>query len=92
MGVTLETSPSRRSRYGPCCTLNHTLRPNIPPLVWRKTPIRPRPNRTGVRPGNRTEGNVGVVRKYEDGVPAQVPSSSSDRSSKLRGPSQNTLI
>ncbi|GBL92565.1 hypothetical protein AVEN_123752-1 [Araneus ventricosus] len=33
---------------------------------------------------------VGVVRKLRYGVPAQVSSSSSDRDSKLRGPSQNS--
>ncbi|GBL87373.1 hypothetical protein AVEN_118326-1 [Araneus ventricosus] len=33
---------------------------------------------------------VGVVRKFGEGVPAQVSSSSSDRGSKLRGPSQNS--
>ncbi|GBM80282.1 hypothetical protein AVEN_114741-1 [Araneus ventricosus] len=32
----------------------------------------------------------GVVRKLVEGVPAQVSSSSSDRGSKLRGPSQNS--
>nr|GBN69868.1 hypothetical protein AVEN_261974-1 [Araneus ventricosus]GBN69877.1 hypothetical protein AVEN_23279-1 [Araneus ventricosus]GBN69939.1 hypothetical protein AVEN_217920-1 [Araneus ventricosus] len=31
----------------------------------------------------------GVVRKFREGVPAQISSASSDRSSKLRGPSQN---
>ncbi|GBL93899.1 hypothetical protein AVEN_153655-1 [Araneus ventricosus] len=31
-----------------------------------------------------------VVRKFGEGVPAQVPSSSSDRGSKLRGPDQNS--
>ncbi|GBN56255.1 hypothetical protein AVEN_213548-1 [Araneus ventricosus] len=33
---------------------------------------------------------AGVVRKFEEVVPAQVSSSSSDRGSKLRGPSQNS--
>ncbi|GBM06296.1 hypothetical protein AVEN_208981-1 [Araneus ventricosus] len=33
---------------------------------------------------------VGVAWKFEEGVPAQVSSSSSDRGSKLRGPSQNS--
>ncbi|GBM61719.1 hypothetical protein AVEN_120568-1 [Araneus ventricosus] len=32
---------------------------------------------------------VGVARKFGEGVPAQVSSSSSDRGSKLRGPSLN---
>ncbi|GBL85872.1 hypothetical protein AVEN_63195-1 [Araneus ventricosus] len=32
---------------------------------------------------------VGVVRKFGEGVPAHVSSTSSDRGSKLRGPSQN---
>ncbi|GBO13408.1 hypothetical protein AVEN_63571-1 [Araneus ventricosus] len=32
---------------------------------------------------------VGVAWKFGEGVPTQVPSSSSDRGSKLRGPSQN---
>ncbi|GBM42050.1 hypothetical protein AVEN_30404-1 [Araneus ventricosus] len=31
-----------------------------------------------------------VVQKFGEGMPAQVPSSSSDRGSELRGPSQNT--
>ncbi|GBM92684.1 hypothetical protein AVEN_97273-1, partial [Araneus ventricosus] len=31
-----------------------------------------------------------VVRRFGEGVPAQVPSSSPDRGSKLRGPSQNS--
>ncbi|GBN45664.1 hypothetical protein AVEN_147908-1, partial [Araneus ventricosus] len=34
--------------------------------------------------------SVGVARKFGEGVPAQVSSSSSDRSSKLRGPSLNS--
>ncbi|GBM70314.1 hypothetical protein AVEN_102652-1 [Araneus ventricosus] len=34
---------------------------------------------------------VGVARKFEEGVPAQV-SSSSDRGSKLRGPSLNSSL
>ncbi|GBM26536.1 hypothetical protein AVEN_245261-1 [Araneus ventricosus] len=34
---------------------------------------------------------VGVARKFGEGVPAQVSSSSSDRGSKLRGPSLNSL-
>ncbi|GBN07393.1 hypothetical protein AVEN_10064-1, partial [Araneus ventricosus] len=33
---------------------------------------------------------AGVAWKLGEGVPAQVPSSSSDRGSKLRGPSQNS--
>ncbi|GBM02193.1 hypothetical protein AVEN_190610-1 [Araneus ventricosus] len=33
---------------------------------------------------------VGVAWKFGEGVPAQVSSSSSDRGSKLRGPSQNS--
>ncbi|GBM91228.1 hypothetical protein AVEN_31637-1 [Araneus ventricosus] len=33
---------------------------------------------------------VGVMRKLGEGVPTQVSSSSSDRGSKLRGPSQNS--
>ncbi|GBO11827.1 hypothetical protein AVEN_224339-1 [Araneus ventricosus] len=33
---------------------------------------------------------VVVVLKFGEGVPAQVSSSSSDRGSKLRGPSQNS--
>ncbi|GBN36930.1 hypothetical protein AVEN_203311-1 [Araneus ventricosus] len=33
---------------------------------------------------------IGVVRKFGGGEPAQVSSSSSDRGSKLRGPSQNS--
>ncbi|GBL97333.1 hypothetical protein AVEN_170458-1 [Araneus ventricosus] len=33
---------------------------------------------------------VGVAWKFGDGVPAQASSSSSDRGSKLRGPSQNS--
>ncbi|GBM56675.1 hypothetical protein AVEN_154225-1 [Araneus ventricosus] len=33
---------------------------------------------------------VGVARKFGEGVPAQVSSSSSDRGSKLRGPSLNS--
>ncbi|GBN60559.1 hypothetical protein AVEN_90637-1 [Araneus ventricosus] len=33
---------------------------------------------------------VGVARKFGEGVPVPVPSSSSDRSSKLRGPSLNS--
>ncbi|GBO08778.1 hypothetical protein AVEN_51152-1 [Araneus ventricosus] len=32
----------------------------------------------------------GVARKFGEGVPAQASSSSSDRGSKLRGPSQNS--
>ncbi|GBN30634.1 hypothetical protein AVEN_118870-1 [Araneus ventricosus] len=34
--------------------------------------------------------SVGVACKFGEGVPAQVSSSSSDRGSKLRGPSQNS--
>ncbi|GBO26261.1 hypothetical protein AVEN_11754-1 [Araneus ventricosus] len=33
---------------------------------------------------------LGVARKLAEGVPTQVSSSSSDRGSKLRGPSQNS--
>ncbi|GBN72378.1 hypothetical protein AVEN_76571-1 [Araneus ventricosus] len=33
---------------------------------------------------------AGVAWKFGEGVPAQVSSSSSDRDSKLRGPSQNS--
>ncbi|GBM34125.1 hypothetical protein AVEN_155131-1, partial [Araneus ventricosus] len=33
---------------------------------------------------------VGVARKFGEGVPAQVSSSSSDLGSKLRGPSLNS--
>ncbi|GBM17255.1 hypothetical protein AVEN_223794-1 [Araneus ventricosus] len=33
---------------------------------------------------------VGVAWKFSEGVPAQVSSSSSDRGSKLQGPSQNS--
>ncbi|GBN72203.1 hypothetical protein AVEN_148277-1 [Araneus ventricosus] len=33
---------------------------------------------------------VGVARKFGEGVPAQVSTSSSDRSSELRGPSLNS--
>ncbi|GBM40914.1 hypothetical protein AVEN_234048-1 [Araneus ventricosus] len=33
---------------------------------------------------------VGVTRKFGEGVPAQASSSSSDRGSKLRGPSLNS--
>ncbi|GBM73394.1 hypothetical protein AVEN_25053-1 [Araneus ventricosus] len=33
---------------------------------------------------------MGPVGKFGEGVPAQVSSSSSDRDSKLRGPSQNS--
>nr|GBL99778.1 hypothetical protein AVEN_240270-1 [Araneus ventricosus] len=35
---------------------------------------------------------VGVVRKFEEGVQAQLSSSSSGRGSKLRAPSQNRLF
>ncbi|GBM37110.1 hypothetical protein AVEN_103213-1 [Araneus ventricosus] len=33
---------------------------------------------------------AGVMRKFGEGMPAQVSSSSSDRGSKLRGPAQNS--
>ncbi|GBM71092.1 hypothetical protein AVEN_146306-2-1, partial [Araneus ventricosus] len=35
---------------------------------------------------------VGVARKFGEEVPAQVSSSSSDRRSELRGPSQNSPL
>ncbi|GBN32152.1 hypothetical protein AVEN_136391-1, partial [Araneus ventricosus] len=38
----------------------------------------------------RTYREAGVVRKFGEEVPAQVSSSSSDRGSKIRGPSQNS--
>ncbi|GBO29930.1 hypothetical protein AVEN_134169-1 [Araneus ventricosus] len=61
---------------------------NVLPLVWC-----PQPTPTDPPIGfsvHRDRQRAGVVLKFGEGVPTQVSSSSSDRDSKLRAPSQNS--